>query len=227
MCYDRCAFPKKRRGVNVKGEPRLRENIFLILLIIIDIYLLGLNISSNEYEINKKETSTANYVSIDEIIESNTQYEISVIDKYEEEKQEIEPVVYDGMTLDELADKINRSLNSTISGKGYLIASHSLEMGVDPYMATAIMLHETGCTWTCSKLARTCNNVAGNKGKPGCNGGSYRKFDTIEEGIKFAINKLNSYYKKGYTTPKEINPYYATDKTWYKKVENYMKKLKK
>ncbi len=97
---------------------------------------------------------------------------------------------------------------------------------MDPYLATAVMLQETGCQWTCSKLTRTCNNVGGNKGKPSCNGGSYRKFDTIEDGIKFAINKLNSYYSKGKTTPKQINPHYAEDKTWYKKVENYMKKLK-
>ena len=97
---------------------------------------------------------------------------------------------------------------------------------MDPYLATAVMLQETGCRWTCSSLTRNCYNVGGNKGKPSCNGGSYRKFSSIDEGIKFAIDKLNSYYKKGLTTPEEINPRYASDKTWYKKVNNYIKLLK-
>ena len=89
------------------------------------------------------------------------------------------------------------------------------------------MLHETGCTWNCSYLSRVCINVAGIIGNHGCNGGSYRKFNTIEDGMMFAIKKLNSYYKKVYKTPKQINPFYAEVNTWYKKVDNYVKKLKK
>ena len=68
--------------------------------------------------------------------------------------------VYEGMTIDELAAKINRNLgNGYIAGKGYLIASQCIEKGVDPYVAVAIMLHETGCKYNCSSLVRTCNNV--------------------------------------------------------------------
>ena len=44
--------------------------------------------------------------------------------------------------------------------------------------------------------------------------------------MKFAIDKLAGYYKKGLTTAKEINPRYAEDKTWYVKVNNYIKKMK-
>ena len=73
-------------------------------------------------------------------------------------------IVYDGMTIEELSDKLDRALNSDVSGKGNLIATHSLEMGVDPYVATAILLHETGCKWNCSRLVRECNNVVGQKG---------------------------------------------------------------
>ena len=98
---------------------------------------------------------------------------------------------------------------------------------MDPYLATGVMLQETGCYWTCSYLTRVCNNVGGNKGGPSCNGGSYRRFDTIEEGIKFAINKLNSYYSKGKTTTYEIGPYYASDPKWPTRVNNYINKLKK
>ena len=95
-----------------------------------------------------------------------------------------------------------------------------MEAGVDPYLAASVILHETGCQWTCSYLARKCNNFGGNKGTPGCNGGSYRKFSTLEEGLNFAINKLDSYYKKGYTTPEEINTSYAASKTWASKINN-------
>ena len=100
-------------------------------------------------------------------------------------------------------------------------------MGLDPYLAAAVMLQETGCYWTCSGLVKKCNNVGGQKGRPSCNGGSYRKFSTLDDGLRFTINKLNSYYKKGKKTPKEINPYYAESKTWHTNVERYMKKLKK
>ena len=113
-----------------------------------------------------------------------------------------------------------------MENKGKFIVEYSISKGVDPYLTTAVMLQETGCYWTCSYLTRVCNNVGGNKGGPSCNGGSYKRFDTIEEGMKFAIDKLAGYYKKGLTTAKEINPRYAEDKTWYVKVNNYIKKMK-
>jgi len=138
----------------------------------------------------------------------------------------IENNYWKGEHKDIVAKKLNKYLNSTLKGKGKYITEYSIKVGMDPYLATAVILQETGCYWTCSYLTRECNNVGGNKGNPGCNGGSYRKFDSIETGIKFAINKLNSYYQKGLTTAKEINPSYAQDKTWYVKVNNYIKKLK-
>ena len=76
--------------------------------------------------------------------------------------------------------KLERSLKNELSGKGYLYASYSLEKGVDPYLAVAISMHETGCTWNCSYLLKTCNNVGGQKGE-GC--GEYKAYDTLEEGI--------------------------------------------
>ena len=134
---------------------------------------------------------------------------------------------YNGENIHDIANKLNKYLKSTLKDKGEFIVEYSMEVGMDPYLATAVMLQETGCYWRCSYLTRVCNNVGGNKGKPGCNGGSYRRFDTIEEGIKFAINKLNSYYKKGLTTTEQIGPKYASDPKWPQRVNNYIKKLKK
>ena len=136
-------------------------------------------------------------------------------------------IVYDGMTLDQLSAKLNKSLNSTIAGKGSLYASYSLQKGVDPYVALAITLHETGCNWNCSKIVRECNNVGGMKGSPGCSGTSYKKFNTIDDGIKAFIDNLSSnYYKKGLTTVEAINKKYASSSTWSTKIYQYINKIK-
>lgn len=207
----------------MKDKTKLLENIFLVMLVIFDICLLN---QYESYKITKKSSSTANYVKIEELIDSGVDYEVSILDVYEGTKEEIkeEPIVYDGLTLTELTDKINRSLNSTISGKGELIASYSIEKGVDPYMATAIILHETGCKWNCSYLVNSCNNVGGQKGS-GC--GSYRYFDSLDEGIKGFIDNLErNYISYGLTTPEKINPKYAEDPNWSKKVNKYIETIK-
>lgn len=157
----------------------------------------------------------------------DNQINISVSNFIDEYEYYQEKHYFNGEKSEDIAKKLNKHLKGVLKNKGEFITEYSLSVGMDPYLATAVMLHETGCTWKCSYLSRVCNNVAGNKGNPGCNGGSYRKFDNIETGMKFAIDKLNKYYQKGYTTPEEINPFYATDKTWYKKINNYINKLKK
>lgn len=137
-------------------------------------------------------------------------------------------IVYDGMTLEELSDKLNRFLTSDLSGKGYLYASHSLELGIDPYLAVAISMHETGCTWGCSKLVKECNNVGGQVGKPNCNGGIYMAYDTLDDGIIGFLNNIyNNYYKYGLTTAAEMNSKYAADPNWSRAVNNYIEKIKK
>ena len=143
-------------------------------------------------------------------------------------ENKVEPViVYEDMTLDELADKLDKVLTSTLDGTGMIFASKSIELGIDPYLAVAISMHETGCKWGCSKLVRQCNNVGGMKGKPGCNGGSYRKFDTLEEGItKFLENIYKNYYAYGLTTPETMNKKYAADPEWASKVNNYINYIK-
>jgi len=145
----------------------------------------------------------------------------------EEVKEETKKVVYDGLTIEELIAKLDRNLNSTLSGMGHVYANYSLELGVDPYLALAISLHETGCKWTCSKLVRECNNVGGQKGSPSCNGGSYKKYDTIEEGIKGYIDNIKkNYYDYGLTTPETMNSKYAADPEWATKVNKYINDIK-
>lgn len=135
--------------------------------------------------------------------------------------------VLDDMTLSELIEKLNKSLNSTLSNTGHYFANYYVKTGLDPYLAVAIVLHETGCKWTCSKLVRECNNIGGIKGKPSCNGGSYKSFDTLESGINGYLDMLyNNYYSKGLNTPELINPKYAASTTWSEKINNYILEIK-
>lgn len=136
-------------------------------------------------------------------------------------------IVYDGMTMSELAEKLNRSLKSTIAGKGDVFASYSLERGVDPYLAVSIMLLETGCNWSCSSLMRKCNNIGGQKGSPSCDGGSYKSYPSLDEGIKgFIDNIADNYYAYGLTTPEAMNKKYAASDMWAIKVNNYISSVK-
>ena len=136
-------------------------------------------------------------------------------------------IVYDGMTMSELTEKLNRSLKSTIAGKGDIFASYSLERGVDPYLAVSIMLLETGCNWSCSSLMKKCNNVGGQKGSPSCDGGSYKSYPSLDEGIKgFIDNIADNYYAYGLTTPEAMNKKYAASNMWAIKVNNYISSVK-
>lgn len=152
----------------------------------------------------------------------------------ESKKEVVEPIdipeiVYDGMTMDELAEKLEKNLKSTIKGYGKVFAEYSIKYEVDPYLSLAIVLHETGCnSGKCSTLASKCNNIGGMKGSPGCGGGPYKKFETLEQGIEaFYKNLSKNYYKKGLTTPETIGKKYAESKTWPERIRYYMNKIEK
>lgn len=202
----------------MKAKSKLLVMSFLVLIIIISAYLLCLKINIKRFESERNVRSTANYIEIEEKVESSTE-EVAIASE-----ETIEPVVYLDMTLDDLTNQLNKSLSSNIEGMGYLIASYSLEHNVDPFMATAIMLHETGCRWNCSYIVRECNNVGGQKGS-GC--GAYGYFNTLEEGIMAFIDNLErNYINYGLTTPELINPKYAEDPNWSVNVNKYIEIIK-
>ena len=137
-------------------------------------------------------------------------------------------IVYDGMTIVELTNKLNRVLKSDLTNYGYTYASKSLEYGVDPYVAVSITLLESGCgNGSCSSLTKYCHNVGGMKGSPGCNGGSFASFSTMDEGIeRFIANLAKNYYAYGLDTPEKMNHKYAESTDWARKVNNYIEKIK-
>ena len=181
----------------------------------------------NKNEIKKKDSLNCNNICNVEVIEVNTNHEeVDVNINNEEEVDEVvvPEIVYDGMTMDEVANKLNNSLKNELSGKGYLYASYSLEKGVDPYLAVAISLEETGCNWNCSSLVTSCNNVGGMKGY-GC--GSYGYFNTLDDGIKaFIDNIARNYVAYGLTTAEAMNSKYAENPAWSTNVNNYIYRIK-
>lgn len=132
--------------------------------------------------------------------------------------------VFDGLTIEELTDKLNRTLSSDLTNMGYAYANYSIELGVDPYLAVAISMHETGCKWNCSYLAKVCNNIGGQKGS-GC--GAYAAFDTLEDGIyAFISNIKRNYVDYGLLDAESMNHKYAEDPGWASKVNKYIEEIK-
>lgn len=202
-------FEKAERSEKMKPNGLLRAMMA---------FLLTLGLTSMFIYYNK-------VVDKEELVLADSLYEPVI---YEEDNNiEVEPeriIVYDNMTMEELTDKLNKILSSNLAGTGEYYAKYSIELGVDPYLAVAISMHETGCTWGCSYLARTCNNVGGQKGT-GC--GAYKAYDTIEEGIYgFILNIKNKYVDYGLLTAEEMNPKYAEDPMWASKVNKYIEKIK-
>ena len=181
---------------------------------------------SNE-KVNVSENKTIN--TVEDNSNNSTEEVIATTESNDENITNIENslVVYDGLTRDQLVEKFNRNLKSTLAGKGDIFVDYALELGLDPYLALAIVLHETGCSWECSRLVKVCNNVGGQKGENSCEGGYYRSYPTLDEGIKgFMDNLYNNFYSKGLTTPEAINPRYAASTAWAGKINYYMQQIK-
>ncbi len=216
----------------------------VISVFIIDNYFESLNIRSTEkvaYVKRKEVNSVINKIINEEIIEeeiieeptTETTTKKAIIKEVIPEVT-TEPVigvgqeiVFDGLTLEELTIKLNKNLYSNLENKGLYFAEYTKKTGLDPYLALAIVLHETGCKWGCSKLVRECNNIGGIKGSPSCNGGSYRSYETLEAGITGYLEMVyNNYYSKGLTTPELMNPKYAVSTAWASAVNNYMNTIR-
>lgn len=200
-----------------------KKQICIIISFIL-VVSVGIVIFGNSY-FKKESKNNSNLVTV---IENNSNNKfLSAHDVAVADAETRMTIVYDGMTLEELAAKLDRFLSSDLAGKGYLYASHSLEIGIDPYLAVAISMHETGCAWGCSRLVKECNNVGGQKGSPSCNGGSYKAYATLDEGIiGFLDNIYYNYYRFGLTTAEAMNPKYAADTNWSKNVNKTIEKIR-
>lgn len=198
---------------------------------------MALQDKDSTYETQKEEfTTSTDYTSDLATAIPVSEESVTVVEEVKEEPvepleetsnvptQEVlpDPAVYDGLTMDELTAKLNRVLHSNLSGTGYYYAKYALDYGVDPYVAVAISLHETGCNSSCSNAVRGHNNVGGMK-----SGGALISFASLEEGIKSYIKNLKkNYYDYGLTTLEQINTKYASSKTWATQVNRYLSMVK-
>ena len=197
----------------MKRGTLIRVSIASLLTLGISTYLIYYN------NINKREE----LVYTNELLEPSTYNEL-VDSEITETKKPEKIIVYENMTIEELTNKLNNILSSNLTGMGEYYAKYSIELGVDPYLAVAISMHETGCTWGCSYLARECNNIGGQKGT-GC--GEYQAYNTLEEGIYgFILNIKRNYVDYGLLTAEQMNPKYAEDPMWSSKVNKYIEKIK-
>ncbi|MCH5166530.1 MAG: glucosaminidase domain-containing protein [Erysipelotrichales bacterium] len=160
---------------------------------------------------------------VEEVVDETTKIPYEVAPTFEDDGS----IIYDGMTLTELTNKLNRSLNGYLTNTGYFFAKNTKDTGMDPYLSVSIVLLETGCKWTCSSLTTKCNNIGGLKGGSSCNGGSYSKYDTLDEGIAGYLGIIyNNYYLKGMDTAEKMASTYAASPVWASKVNNYINEVK-
>ena len=196
------------REVNYNNEVRYKEAI-----------------TANVEETTTMKNITTNISTYDENIKDKEEYDYpyQIAPQFEDDGS----IIYEGMTLTELTDKLNKSLGDYMTNTGYFFAAYTKKTGLDPYLAVSIVLLETGCKWTCSSLTRQCNNIGGLKGGESCNGKSYRKYNTLGEGIDGYLDIIyNNYYLKGMTTPEQMAPVYAQSSVWAEKVNGYMNEVK-
>lgn len=213
----------------------MRENKDIIIKIIaittmMVIIALGnsINLSSNKITIKDKELADANDITLEvkaNVLIKDVKEDLKITAKTKIKEEP--PIVYDNLTMEDLVNKLNRVMTSSLTGKGELFASYALSSGVDPYIALAIVFQETGCYYgSCSSLVQRCNNIGGMKsGANRC--GSYAYFNSIDEGIMNYINNLAiGYFNQGLNTPELMNSKYAADTSWAYKVNNYVNIIK-
>ena len=110
-------------------------------------------------------------------------------------------------------NKMNKVLSGKLSGYGQYIYDRCQEYGVDPYLAVAISMYETG--WGNSNLAITQNNFGGMR-----YAGVWLSYSSIEEGLDAYIRNLSrNYVAWGLTTPESmVNKYAEGSSTWVSSV---------
>lgn len=188
---------------------------------------LKLEIDVDKLKIIKEEKRKAEEIQrLKEEEERRIEEEKRIAEEEAKRQEELNREVYKGLSLGELSDKLNRTLSSTLSGKGEQFARLSEEYNVDPYLAVSIVMLETGCKWNCSNLVNSCNNVGGMKGAGGCGGGAYAAFPSLDEGIEAYMSNLSrNYIQQGLTTPEAMESKYAASTTWAAQVRSYMNQI--
>ena len=142
-------------------------------------------------------------------------------------------LTYNNEDSDIIAKKINNYLKNELAGYGELISKYSIVNEVNPYLIAGMIIEDTSCDTNCSVLVKRCNNVShdlyekDNLNEASCFGGSYQKFNTLDESIKSFIKYVkNNFYKNELTTPGTIYKTYKKDVRWAFRVNQNIDKIK-
>lgn len=200
----------------------IRKIILIILVFLFNILFVNAINTSNtlmdHYNIviktNKQTLSNNNIIDeLDVMLETNL--------TYNEESSDI------------IATKINNYLKNELEGYGELISKYSIVNEVDPYLIAGMILEDTSCDTNCSVLVKKCNNIShdlyekDNLNEASCFGGSYQKFNTLDESIKSFIKYVkNNFYQNELTTPGTIYKTYKKDVRWAFRVNQNIDKIK-
>ena len=133
-----------------------KQKIVSLVLAIVGFFMIAVAVFlQNDKSFSVEEVDIKNIASSTNMYVKDTNNRENTKSVFEEVEMETTPVavvipprteVFEGFTLEELGAKIDRNFGDEyIAGKGELIASYCIEKGVNPYIATAIILHETGC----------------------------------------------------------------------------------
>lgn len=141
-----------------------------------------------------------------------------------------EIVEYEGESFEKIGNKIEKFLTKTkLEGYGEYIAKYSVSKSVNPYLIGAMIIVNSNCSIQCNAIVEKCNNVGDLTGSSGgCFGGTYRKYNNLEDGIKDLVDyTLDNFYANDLKTPSAIYRKYNKNSAWSYKVSRYMERIKK
>lgn len=136
---------------------------------------------------------------------------------------------FEGESFEKIGKKIDKMLvKTTLEGYGEFIAKTAISKSVNPYLIGGIILESTNCKIECTILFNQCNNVSGRKGDPGCFGGTYKKYSSINDSISDLVGSIsNDFYSPEMQAPYKMFKKYGRNETWAFKVTKYMEQLKR
>lgn len=140
-----------------------------------------------------------------------------------------EIVEYDGENYAAVGKKIEKYLvKTTLENYGEYIAKKSINKGVNPYLIAAMIIINSNCEVQCNAIVDKCNNVGDLKGTSGgCFGGTYKRYNTLQDGIDDLINYvLLDLYANDLKNPNAFYQRYEKNSAWSYRVTRYMERIK-
>ncbi len=193
----------------------MKRRIFLIIIVLVFNYFLFVGINyTNKYLSNHK---IVIYLQEHEVEVPEDPVKPIVIDEFAGEKKEV------------IVSKINKYLTKTeLNDIGSAVFNGSVIKDVDPYLIAAIILVNTKCDQECSVIMKSCNNISYFKGSPGCFGGNYKKYNSLDDSIIDLADYISvNYIKNDLKTPYDFYKKLGKNLSWAYKVDKVMKEMKK